>query len=242
MGQRRQKYGLFRGSTPAHKMHSLLNGAKIQGFHRITSMITPGQPLISLGFRKKWTFFSLSNFEWSQNTNKNLYRGHRISLYRLGTVLRSNKVDFLRNLFPWVYEWSHYTLKICFEKNFTDNHGIPGVIWSQKWTISDKGWSNNPSRGCMEKLWSNNLINLFFFSKSLITPAEADWESINNPSRSRLEIEKNSLSLSLITPAEADEKSKKFSKSFFNNPSRGRGGKEMRFRLRRLISALFHFL
>jgi hypothetical protein len=119
-------------------------------------------------------------------------------------------VDFLRNLFPWFYEWSHFTLKICLKKNNSDNHGIPGVNRSQKWTISDKGWSNNPSRGCMEKLWSNNLINLFFFSKLLITPVEEDWKSIfNNPSRSRLEIEKNSLSLSLITPAEADEKSKK---------------------------------
>ena len=63
IGQSRQKSGLFRYITPAHKMHSLLNGAKIQGFHRKTSMITPGQPLIALGFRKKWTFFSLSNFE-----------------------------------------------------------------------------------------------------------------------------------------------------------------------------------
>jgi hypothetical protein len=207
MGQCRQKYGLFRGSTPANKMHSLLNGAKIQGFHRKTSMITPGQPLIALGFRKKWTFFSLSNFEWSQNTSKNLYKCHNFPQYRLGMILSSMKVDFLRNLFPWVYEWSHYTLKICFNFFFRDYHGIPGVNRSKKWTISDKGWSNNPSRGCMEKLWSNNLINLFFFSKSLITPAEADWKYFfNNPSRSRLEIEKNSLSLSLITPAEADEK------------------------------------
>jgi hypothetical protein len=53
----------FRGSTPSHKMHSLLNEAKIQGIHRKIEKTSPGQQLIALGFRKKWTFFSLSNFE-----------------------------------------------------------------------------------------------------------------------------------------------------------------------------------